>query len=405
MLDDAAVEIDDVERAVGTREQVDRAETLVGRSQELRLVVIRRGHEGAAFGLHHVALDEIARGLAHERVAVGVGREEVGAVDPRRAGGGELLELELAEHLGAIAAVDAGVDADRPDELLLRDLPVQARGAAEVRVAVEVRRRDDVGAHLVAVAVMEEVAEVVLREAPLPAEIAQPADPAAVLELEAGRVGADVKPVVMPPEQRVRGALGIGELRAGRIDAHAEVRRDLGLLVGLAVAVRVAAEPEMRRRADEHAVAVQGDGARHHDLVEEDRGRLEDAVAVLVLQDHHAPVRLVFRRAIEVRHVALHLDDPETTVGTELGGHRIADLRVAGDERDLEALRDLERLQLLLGREGRGRRDLVVGDQLHLRLAGLVADLGERGGGQAKGGQGQGATGHAHKTPDNPDGY
>ena len=162
VLDDAAVEIDDIERAVGAREQVDRAETLVGRSQELRLVVVRRAHEGAAFGLHHVAFDEVASGLAHERVAVGISWEEVGAVDPRCAGGGELLELELAEHLRAVAAVDTRIDADRPDQLFLRDLPVEARGTTEVRVTVKVRRRDDVGAHLVAVAVMVEVAEVVL---------------------------------------------------------------------------------------------------------------------------------------------------------------------------------------------------------------------------------------------------
>ena len=66
----------------------------------------------------------------------------------------------------------------------------------------------------------------------------------------------------MTPEEAVRGALGVGELRTGRIDAHAEVRGDLGLFVGLAVAVGVAAEPEVRRGADEGAVAVEHQGAR-----------------------------------------------------------------------------------------------------------------------------------------------
>ena len=405
VLDDAAVEVDDVEGAVGAREQVNRTEALVGRSQELRLVVIRGGHEGAAFGLHHVALDEITRGLAHESVAVGVGREEVGPVDPGCAGGRKLLKLELAEHLWAIAAVDAGVDANRPDQLFLRDLPVQARGTAEVRVTIEIGRRDDVGTHLVAVAVMVEVAEVVLRKAPLPAEVAQPTEPAAILELEAGRVGADVEPVIVTPEQRVRGAFGISELRAGGIDAHAEVRRHFDLRVGLAVAVRVAAEPEMGRSADQHAIAVEGDCAGHHDLIEENRGRLEDAVAVLVLEHHHAAMRLVFRRTIEVRHVALHLDDPETTVRAKLRRHRVADLRVAGGERDLVTLRNLESLQFFLGRARRRRRDQVIGYQRHHRFASLVTDLAKRGSRQAKGGQSQGAAGHAHMTPDNPDGY
>ena len=249
---------------------------------------------------------------------------------------------------------------------------------------------------------MEEVAVVVLRKAPLPAEVAQPALPAAVLELEAGRVGTDVQPVIVPPEHRVRGAFGIGELRTGRIDAHAEVRRDLDLLVGLAVAVRVAAEPEMGRSADQDAVTMQRERAGHHDFIEEDRGRLEDPVAVLVLEHHHAAMRLVFRRSIEVGHVALHLHDPKPAVRSELGGHRIADLRVAGGQRDLVTLRDLEGLQLFLGRKRGRRRDQAVRHQLHLGLAGLVADLRASGGRQTKGGQGQGAAGHAHKTLDNP---
>ena len=209
----------------------------------------------------------------------------------------------------------------------------------------------------------------------------------------------------MPPEHRVRGALRIGELRAGRIDAHAEVRRHLDLLVGLAVAVRVAAEPEMGRSADQHAIAMEGESARHHDLIKEDRGCLKDAVSVLVLEHHHAAVRLVFCSAIKVRHVALHFHDPEAAIWAELRRHRIADLRIAGHKRDLVALRNLERLQLFLRRVGRRRRNQIVGHQRHHRFASLVSDLAERGGRQAKGGQGQGAAGHAHKTPDNPDGY
>ena len=66
----------------------------------------------------------------------------------------------------------------------------------------------------------------------------------------------------MTPEEAVGSAFGIGQLGARRIDTHAKVRGHLRLHVGLAVAVRVAAEPEVRRGTDERAVAVEHQGAR-----------------------------------------------------------------------------------------------------------------------------------------------
>ena len=201
----------------------------------------------------------------------------------------------------------------------------------------------------------------------------------------------------MPPEQRVRGALGIGELRAGRIDAHAEVGRDLGLFVGLAVAVGVAAEPKVRRGADEHAVAVEHQRAGQDDVIEEDRALIHAPVAIGIAEHDHRTLGLGLGRSVEVFHVARHLDDPETAIGSELQDRRVADQRGLGDEFDAIARRDLEATKRLLGRERCRGRDQVRRHDRHLRLAGLVPDLGaQRRGRQAKGGEETGASGHTH---------
>ena len=205
----------------------------------------------------------------------------------------------------------------------------------------------------------------------------------------------------MTPEQRVRGAFGIGELRTGRIDAHAEVRRDLRLFVGLAVAVRVAAEPQVWRGADERAVAVQHQRAGQNDVIEEDRTLVHAAISVRIAEHDHRAFGLGFRRAVEVFHVARHLHDPEATVGGELQDRRVTDQRGLGDELDAVTRGDLEGAQRLFGGKRGRRRDQVRRDDRHLLdpgLVGLVADLGaERRGGQAKGGEEVTASGHTHK--------
>jgi hypothetical protein len=187
----------------------------------------------------------------------------------------------------------------------------------------------------------------------------------------------------MTPEQRVWSAFGISELRAGRVDAYAEVRRDLDLLIGLTVAVCVAAEPEMRRGADECAVAMEDEGAGQNDIIQEDRALVHASIAVGILEYHHATLRLVFRRPVKVLHVTRHLDDPEAAVGCELQDRRVADQRGLGDELDAVARGDLETAERLLGRERGRRRDQVRRHDRYLRLTDLVADLRARGRRQA----------------------
>ena len=318
VLDHAVMHVHEVEGALRTRERVDRAEALVGRGHELLLVVERRSLDQALVGIEHQALHEITRGLTDERVTIGVGREEIGTIDPRPAGGGAFLQLEVTEHLRAIAAVDARIHARGPDGLLDRGLGVEAGIAAQIRIAEQVARIDHVDAQKVAVVIGIQAAVVVLRQAPLATEGAVLADPLAVDGLEAGRVGAGVEPAVMTPEQRVRGAFRVGELRAGRIDAHAEICRDLGFLIGLTVAVGIAAEPEVWRGADQGAIAVEHQRAGQNDVIEEDRSLIHAPVAVGIAEHDHRTLGLCFGRTVEVFHVARHLHDPEAAVGSEL---------------------------------------------------------------------------------------
>ena len=139
----------------------------------------------------------------------------------------------------------------------------------------------------------------------------------------------------------------------------------------------------MRRSADQRAVAMEDERARQNDIIQEDRTLVHAAIAIGILEHHHAALRLVFRRPVKVLHVARHLDDPEATVGAELQDRRVADQRGLGDELDAVARGDLETAERFLGRERGRRRDQVRRHDRYLRLTGLIADLRARGGRQA----------------------
>ena len=386
VLDHAVMHVHEVKGAFGAGERADGAEALVGRGDELLLVVERRTLDQALIGIEHQSLHEITRRLADERVTIGISREEIRTIDPRATSRGALLELEVAEHLRPVTSIDTRIDANGPDGLIGGGLGIEAGITTEGGVAEQVARVDDVDAQEVAVVIGIQAAVVVLRQAPLPAEVTGGADPLTVVELKARGVGADVEPAVVAPEQRIRSAFGIGELRAGWVDAHAEVRRDLDFFVGLTVTVRIAAEPEMRWGADQRAIAMKDERARQNDIIQEDRALIHAAIAVGIFEHHHAALRLVFRRPVKVFHVARHLDDPEAAIGCELQHRRVADQRGFGDELDAVARGDLETAERFFGRERGRRRDQVRRHDRHLGFAGLIADLRAGGGRQAEDG-------------------
>ena len=113
----------------------------------------------------------------------------------------------------------------------------------------------------------------------------------------------------------------------------------------------------MRRGTDEGAIAMEDERAGQNDIIQEDRALVHAAIAIGILEYHHAALRLVFRRPVKVFHVTRHLDDPEATVGAELQDRRVAHQRGFGDELDAVARGDLETAERFLGRKWRRRRD------------------------------------------------
>jgi len=82
MLQDASVEIDNVERAVGAGGEIDGPEALIGRRQELTPLVSERRPDGSVgmFG-HVVSFDQVRGRLGDEGVAVVIVGKQVPAVD------------------------------------------------------------------------------------------------------------------------------------------------------------------------------------------------------------------------------------------------------------------------------------------------------------------------------------
>ena len=96
----------------------------------------------------------------------------------------------------------------------------------------------------------------------------------------------------------------------------------------------------------------------------EDGPLVARAVAVGVFEDHDAVARhLALRRALRVLEA---LDDPDAALLVDGEGDRVDDLRLAGEELDLELVGDLELRDRLLRREVRlaGRLAVVEAELL-----------------------------------------
>src|SRR5207249_93763 len=110
-----------------------------------------------------------------------------------------------AELLRLVAAIDAGIHATGPHALVAGDLRVEAGELCAGRLVAQVMRRHEIAAQLVAVRVVKEPAEVVLRNAPLAAAAREFAAPGAVSIAEADEMVRAVNPIVHRPEQTVGG--------------------------------------------------------------------------------------------------------------------------------------------------------------------------------------------------------
>ena len=373
MLQHAAIHVDDVEGAVRAVGHHHRTEAFVGGGQELlaRMGVARGDHAVLLRELE--AFDQVRGRLGDERVAAILGREGVATVDHGAAGrSGAGQRAVFAERLRVVATVDAGRRVRREDRLVLHHLEVNGRSRAQERIARESRGGQEVGAQEVGVIVEEQTAGVVLAEAPLAAAEAGPALPSITLRAEAHAIACGVDTVIHRPGRRVghvfglaaEGAVVVGHDRTG---------------LGLAVAIEVAAEEEIRRFGDQRAAFDRHHATRHDQVIGESGGAIHAPVAIDVGQQRHPPDRFFLRRAVDVAHVAAHLDDEHPALVVEADRHGRLDHRFGGDELDAEAGRQAEGLQGLLGREGgRGGQIEFEGDVLRARVALVEGESGGR---------------------------
>ncbi len=351
VLNDAPIEIHDVERPVGRAGEIDGPEPLVGGRQELRLVVRPARLKRRAVVLHDDPAHEVARRLGDEDVAVELGGQPVSPVDHWRADGRVGGERPVgAEDTALIAAVHAARRPHRPDRV---DLPVvalerlvAAARPKQTRIARVVGRRHEVHVQDRLVRVPIDPPRVVLRRPPLAAR-----QRLLHVELVVSPAQVDihlrgVHPVVERPEQAVRVVLD------GRLPP-AVLIGDQILRIRLQIPVGVFHQPEIRRLADQHAVGEHLERPRQDEPVGEHRAFVHLPVGVGVLEHDDPAGRLVLVRSLDVVHVAGHLDRPEAAIGVPVDEDRILNQRLAGHELDLVPVGHEEGLHFVGGRARR----------------------------------------------------
>ena len=342
VLQNAAVEVDHVDAAVGPVVYADGAKALVGGAKKLALleVLVRKELVGASAEallrfLEPVTGHRIGGRLRDEGcpgIPFGIA---VGAVHSGAGYRGDPCEAAvLAQHLWLVASVDPGVGPDRVDVRGAHRWIGKGPGCPVIHVPVAVQ--------VARIAGGVEPPVIILTNAPLTAEARVARDQAAVAKDEAlGALGV-VHPVVEAGHEAVVGVLD---------GALAGVVADLGLLVALKVAVGVLAVPDDRWFSHQHATIHHGDGPRHNKLVQEIRLLVRLAIVVGVLEhDDLAYFQLGFIGALDVRHVAAHLDHPGPSVAVPCHGHGIHHHGLGGKELQLEAGGDLESVERLVRR-------------------------------------------------------
>ena len=112
MLDDLAIHVGDIHRALRPLGQEDRTEPIIAGRKELPARVERRGDEGRPFGHKLVGVDEITRRIAREDGRGAFGREQgltLPDLDP--AGGAEGAGM-------AVGGRDVRTDREKPDAVM-----------------------------------------------------------------------------------------------------------------------------------------------------------------------------------------------------------------------------------------------------------------------------------------------
>ena len=145
-----------------------------------------------------------------------------------------------------------------------------------------------------------------------------------------------VNPVVQRAEQTVRRVFGSSARAEFRVGFGRVVVCHERFFVTLQVAVRVATKPEVWRFGHERAAAHERQRARHHEAVEEHCPLVHSAIAVSVFENDHIAHLVGFADAINVWHVAAHLDHPDSAIGIERDLNRVMHQRLDSDQFEAE---------------------------------------------------------------------
>ena len=225
------------------------------------------------------------------------------------------------------------------------------------------------------------LAVVVLRRAPLRSgRTGRLPNDAGGRPANAERIDGAVEPVVERPDEAAR--------LATQRTAAAEVRREHGLLVGGAIAVRVGEAPQLVAVVLERQDRVRADRqdeAREQQLVHEHAVVLVDAVVVSILMDGNPTDGLQQVLSVGRLFVSSQLDDEHASVAVEGNLSRVVDVGIGEDGLDAVARRQPEPLRLLRGWQRRERRlrgqirvgvERIVGPRRDTRApAGLLAGV------------------------------
>ena len=296
----------------------------------------------------------IAGRLRHEHVAAPGRRELIAPVHGQAAHRrGHRQPAVLAQHVVDVAAVDARVDPDRMDAFIQYQPFAGAVPAAPglvLRVEQGVVGGNQVGEEIARVRVVVEATDVVLSNAPLAAEQGRvDFDGNAIHtapQSEAAIGLRVVDPVVERPKQSVLRVLE--QVWVGI--AVVEQPLPAAALGQAAVLHLAAAQPEVRRLADQDAAGDRRDGAWTDQAVQIDPAAVHGAVMVGVLEHNDPPHRLLLALAVDRRHEAAHLDDVEQPSFVPRHGDRVFDQGLGCHQLDPEAGGDAQ------GRHRLGRR-------------------------------------------------
>ena len=406
VFDDLAVHVDHVKATVGSVLEMDRTKPRVGGREEFHALFIGRSPAGEqdAIGNEHLAMDEVASGIADEGIVRELRAVGVAAVDrgPRRAGevsGDPSPALDHARH----HATDAPPGADDAPGFIRAQAEHFGGGAIRRDAGPRVREGEGgigpglvglegdqlqviaVAAHKAAPATVE--GQAILRATGLRTQVERPGIKAEIASAEIDGdcprtgdgpdlgppvgTGRAVNAVVEAPIERVQERLDIeaGHATAKAGDHHLA-------LVGTPVAGRVLQPQDVGRSAHEDPALGTGQCRWPRQVVGEDHRCLEAPVPIDVFQPTDpSGVRVL----LATLGVIDHLGDIHPSELVEGDGHGTGDLRFGRGELDMESRTKPEcRRGIRCGHRRKSRHVLSGEFGLRTRLAiGVrVADAG-----------------------------